>query len=250
MKSSMVNSAIRGVALICTLLLAFSSALPAVAALSDTTPNIIIILTDFHVSPTCSPTRSALFTVGHEFKNGTTHTIHERERMSLEAVTLAQVLQFAGYTTGIFGKWHLGDESAYQPGRRGFDEVFIHGGGGIGQTYPGSCGDVPDNKYFDPVIKFIRDGCSIRNNRFSLVRGEKDWQLFDLKQAPGQSDDIAARQHDVVKQWSTAYDQWWADVLPHLVNEDAYKSAPAVNPFKQDYWNQFGGDPQPSTRGK
>ncbi|MEY2879223.1 MAG: hypothetical protein RLZZ15_1603 [Verrucomicrobiota bacterium] len=108
--------------------------------------------TDFHVSPTCSPTRSALHTGRHEFKNGITHTILERERLTLDATTLPQVLKTAGYTTGIFGKWHLGDEAAYQPGRRGYDEVFIHGGGGIGQVYPGSCGDAPGNKYFDPAI--------------------------------------------------------------------------------------------------
>ncbi len=41
------------------------------------------------------------------------------------------LLAEAGYTTGIFGKWHLGDEAEYQPEARGFDEVFIHGGGGI-----------------------------------------------------------------------------------------------------------------------
>lgn len=109
--------------------------------------------TDFHVSPTCSPTRSALMTGRHEFKNGVTHTILERERMTLRATTLAQVLKSAGYTTGIFGKWHLGDEDPYQPNNRGFDEVYIHGAGGIGQTYPGSCGDAPGNKYFDPAIR-------------------------------------------------------------------------------------------------
>ncbi|MHC1768992.1 MAG: sulfatase-like hydrolase/transferase [Verrucomicrobiia bacterium] len=108
--------------------------------------------TDFHVSPTCAPTRSALMTGRHEFMNGVTHTIYERERMALGATTLAQVLKKAGYSTGIFGKWHLGDEPPYQPGRRGFEESFIHGAGGIGQTYPGSCGDAPGNTYFDPVI--------------------------------------------------------------------------------------------------
>ncbi|MFO1501004.1 MAG: arylsulfatase [Verrucomicrobiota bacterium] len=107
---------------------------------------------DFHVSPTCSPTRSALLTGRHEFRNGVTHTILERERLCREATTLAQVLRSGGYATGIFGKWHLGDEPDYRPNRRGFDEVFIHGGGGIGQTYPGSCGDAPGNTYFDPVI--------------------------------------------------------------------------------------------------
>ena len=108
---------------------------------------------DFHVSPTCAPTRSALLTGRHEFKNGVTHTILERERMTLDAIALPQVLKTAGYTTGMFGKWHLGDEDEYQPERRGFDEVFIHGGGGIGQHYPGSCGDAPGNTYFSPLIK-------------------------------------------------------------------------------------------------
>ncbi len=113
-------------------------------------------LTNFQVSPTCAPTRSAIMTGRHEFKNGVTHTILERERMTLDAVTLPETLKKAGYTTGIFGKWHLGDEDAYQPDNRGFDEVFIHGGGGIGQSYPGSCADAPPNQkggYFGPVIK-------------------------------------------------------------------------------------------------
>ena len=109
-------------------------------------------LTDFHVSPTCAPTRAALMTGRHEFKSGVTHTIAERERLSPKAITLAQILKANGYATGIFGKWHLGDEPAYQPDRRGFDEVFIHGGGGIGQSYPGSCGDAPGNTYFNPAI--------------------------------------------------------------------------------------------------
>jgi len=133
------------------------------------TPNIDrlhdegVRFTDFHVSPTCSPTRSALMTGRHEFRNGVTHTILERERLTLSAVTLAQVLKRAGYTTGIFGKWHLGDEEAYQPNRRGFDEVFIHGGGGIGQTYPGSCGDAPNNTYFNPAI--------LHNGKFERTAG-------------------------------------------------------------------------------
>ncbi len=119
--------------------------------------------TDFHVSPTCAPTRCALMTGRHEFRSGVTHTIYERERMSLNATTIAQVLKSASYTTGIFGKWHLGDEDAYQPGRRGFDEVFIHGAGGIGQTYPGSCGDAPGNTYFDPAIR--------HNGKFEKTKG-------------------------------------------------------------------------------
>lgn len=119
--------------------------------------------TRFMVAPTCSPTRSALMTGRHPEKNGITHTILERERMTLDATTLPQVLKTAGYTSGIFGKWHLGDEHEYQPDQRGFDEVFIHGAGGIGQAYDCSCADAPNNKYQDPVIR--------HNGRFVQTRG-------------------------------------------------------------------------------
>ena len=122
------------------------------------TPNVdafakeSLLFTQFHVSPTCAPTRAALMSGRHEFKNGVTHTILERERMSLDTFTMPQMLKAAGYTTGIFGKWHLGDEEAYRPESRGFDEVYIHGAGGIGQTFPGSCGDAPSNNNIDPTL--------------------------------------------------------------------------------------------------
>lgn len=114
----------------------------------------------FLVAPTCSPTRSAIMTGRHPMRNGITHTILERERMTLDATILPQVLKTAGYTSGIFGKWHLGDEEPYQPHNRGFDEAFIHGAGGIGQAYECSCADAPGNGYFNPVLrhngKFVR----------------------------------------------------------------------------------------------
>ena len=56
---------------------------------------------------------------------------------------LRPIFKGAGYQTGMFGKWHLGDVS-YRPEDRGFDEVYRHGGGGVGQTP-----DVWDNSYFD-----------------------------------------------------------------------------------------------------
>jgi len=118
---------------------------------------------DFHASPTCAPTRAALMSGRAAFKNGVTHTVLERDRMTLKATTIAQVLKGAGYATGIFGKWHLGDEDPYQPHNRGFDETFIHGAGGIGQEFPGSQGDAPGTGYFDPIIK--------HNNRFVQTKG-------------------------------------------------------------------------------
>lgn len=166
------------------------------AALRGSKPNIIVVITDdqgyaplgrvghpwietpnlnqlydqstrfdrFLVSPTCAPTRSALMTGRHPMKNGVTHTILERERMTLDAVTLPETLKKAGYTSAIFGKWHLGDEDAYQPNSRGFDESFIHGAGGIGQAYDCSCADAPGNKYFDPVIR--HNGTFVRTKGF------------------------------------------------------------------------------------
>jgi len=123
-----------------------------------------ISLNDFHVSPTSAPTRSAILTGRHPFRNGITHTILERERLAPGITTLPEVLKRKDYVTGIFGKWHLGDEPEYQPENRGFDEVFIHGGGGIGQAFPGSCADVPDNSYFNPVIK--HNGTFVKTSGF------------------------------------------------------------------------------------
>ncbi|MDD4873213.1 MAG: arylsulfatase [Kiritimatiellae bacterium] len=404
---------------------------------------------DFHTSPTCAPTRSSIISGKHEFKNGVTHTIYERERMSLKTTTIAQVLKSSGYTTGIFGKWHLGDEDEYQPEKRGFDEVYIHGAGGIGQSYPGTCGDAPGNSYFSPVIKhngkfektegyctdvfftqamkwiesakgkkpfyihitpnaphapldcppeyekiytgkvderaakffgmitniddnvgklmaklkklgidentlviYVNDNggtagckvfnagmrgtkgtafnggtrsmslwrwpgvikpaacdkltahldmfptfaelagakvpyevakkldgfslvrllenprtgwhedrmlfthlgrwktgvepvkygvCSVRWRNFLQVREKNKWCLYDLKADPGEKNDIAAQHADVVEKLDKAYDAWWADVLPCMENEQAYKTAPTVNPFREQYWKQYGG---------
>ena len=169
---------------------------PPAGSLVGSRPNIILILTDdqgygeiaahgntiiqtpnldrlrgqsirfeeFHVSPTCAPTRCSIMTGRQEFRSGVTHTILERERMSLKATPLPQLLKAAGYATGIFGKWHLGDEDAYQPGRRGFDEVYIHGCGGIGQTFGGSCGDAPRNSYFGPYVR--HNGTFVKTDAF------------------------------------------------------------------------------------
>lgn len=150
---------------------------------------------DFHVSPTCAPTRAALMSGKAPFKVGVTHTILERERMALSATTIAEVLKKAGYTTGIFGKWHLGDADEYQPQNRGFDEVFIHGGGGIGQRYPGTCADAPKNSYFDPKIK--HNGTFVQTEGFCTdiffdqalgwmksVQGEKPFFLYLSSNAP------------------------------------------------------------------
>jgi len=77
--------------------------------------------TNYHVAPSCAPTRAQLMTGNHEFYSGVTHTILKRNYLSQEAITLPQVLKTAGYSTAMFGKWHLGLTEGYRPDQRGFD---------------------------------------------------------------------------------------------------------------------------------
>jgi arylsulfatase A-like enzyme len=101
-------------------------------------------LTNYHVSPTCAPTRSALLTGRYTNLVGPWHTIQGRSILHQGEVTIADNFRAGGYRTGIFGKWHLGDNYPARPQDRGFDETVIHGGGGIWQT-PDHFG----NDYFD-----------------------------------------------------------------------------------------------------
>jgi len=101
-------------------------------------------LTDFHVAPTCSPTRAGLMTGRWCNRTGVWHTIMGRSILRRDEVTLADVFAAGGYRTGIFGKWHLGDNYPFRPQDRGFGEVWVNGGGGVGQTP-----DYWGNKYFD-----------------------------------------------------------------------------------------------------
>ena len=63
----------------------------------------------------------------------------------------------------------------------------------------------------------------------------------DLRADPGETTDVAAQHPEVVARLDKAFEAWWQEILPCLVNEDAYKTAPAVNPFKAHYWKQFNG---------
>ena len=81
--------------------------------------------TNFHVAPSCAPTRSEFMTGNHAFRNGVTHTLSPRRNMTLKAITIADVLKKAGYKTAMFGKWHLGMVGDYRPENRGFDEALL-----------------------------------------------------------------------------------------------------------------------------
>ena len=106
-----------------------------------------IRLTNFHVDPTCSPTRSALLTGRYSCRTGVWHTIMGRSLLRRDEKTCGDLFAEAGYRTAVFGKWHLGDNYPYRAMDRGFHESLVHGGGGIGQTP-----DYWGNTYFSPVL--------------------------------------------------------------------------------------------------
>lgn len=114
------------------------------------TPNLdrfhgeAVRFTDFHVGTTCAPTRAGLLT-GHFCNSaGVWHTIGGRSLLRADEWTLADALRGAGYRTGQFGKWHLGDSQPFRPHERGFERAVYHNGGGIGNV-----GDPWGNDYFD-----------------------------------------------------------------------------------------------------
>src|SRR5262245_30902805 len=90
-------------------------------------------LTRFYVCPVCSPTRASLMTGRYHYRTGVIHTSRGGALMHGDEVTIAELLRAAGYRTGIFGKWHLGDTYPMRPQDQGFDESLIHASGGIGQ---------------------------------------------------------------------------------------------------------------------
>ena len=122
------------------------------------TPNIdelsseSIVFNNFYVSPVCAPTRSSLMTGRYSLRTGVRDTYNGGAIMSTDEITIAELLQEKNYKTGIFGKWHLGDNYPSRPSDQGFDESVIHLSGGIGQV-----GDITnyyqkDKSYFDPIL--------------------------------------------------------------------------------------------------
>lgn len=121
------------------------------------TPNIdrlvgeSVRLNDFHVAPTCSPSRSQLMTGRYDDEVGVWHTVMGRYFLDTDEATMADVFKANGYRTAIFGKWHLGESYPFRPKDRGFERVdMIHGGGIEQQPAPwGNRNTVPSVVYND-----------------------------------------------------------------------------------------------------
>ena len=157
-----------------------------------------IRFTDFHAAPMCTPTRSQLMTGIDAVKNGASNVSSGRTLLRKDLKTMADYFRESNYNTGIFGKWHLGDNYPYRPEDRGFeealwfpsshissvpdywgndyfDDVYIHNG--KREAYKGYCTDV----FFDRAMNFMKKSAEDKKPFFVYLPTNTPHQPFYAK---------------------------------------------------------------------
>jgi arylsulfatase len=141
---------------------------------------------DFHAQPMCAPTRAQLLTGLDAIKTGTINVSSGLALLNPDINTMADIFSENNYVTGLFGKWHLGDNYPFRPEDRGFhetvwfpsshigsvpdfwgndyfDDIYIHNGNR--EQYKGYCTDI----FFSEAIKFIEKSVNNDKNFFIYI---------------------------------------------------------------------------------
>lgn len=144
--------------------------------------------TNFHAGTTCAPSRAGLLSGQYSNKVGVWHTIKGRQILSDNTKTIAHELRENGYRTAIFGKWHLGDNYPFRPQDKGFDEVLVHKGGGVGQA-PDYWGNdyFGDTYYHNGVAEKFEGYCTdvwFKNAIRFIERADKPFFCYIALNAP------------------------------------------------------------------
>ena len=143
-------------------------------------------LSDYHVAPMCTPTRGQLLTGLDAARNGAVNVSSGRALLRPEVSTIANFYGEAGYSTGVFGKWHLGANYPFRPQDRGFqesvwypsssipsvpaywgndyfDDVYIHNG--KEKRFEGYCADV----FFNEAMRFMSESAKSKKPFICLL---------------------------------------------------------------------------------
>lgn len=136
----------------------------------------------FYALPVCSPTRASLMTGRCSYRTGVLGTRAPGGMLFPEEYTLAEAFRDCGYSTAIFGKWHMGDCYPMRPLDQGFQESLTHPGGMIGQDNTGQS----NPSYFDPLLlhtgkeKSFRGYCNdiYTDAALEFIRGHRDNPFF------------------------------------------------------------------------
>ncbi len=175
------------------------------------TPNIdnfyneSVRLTDYHVGPTCAPTRAGIMTGHYANSTGVWHTVGGRSLLRENEWTLASAFSEGGYNTAIFGKWHLGDNYPYRAMDRGFGRSIVHGGGGITQAPDFWGNDYFDDTYYvDGVPKKFNGYCTdvFFGEAMKYIEEKKNEPFFCMitLNAPHSPHNVPKKYYDMYKE--------------------------------------------------